>query len=270
MLIRGETPADIAAIHALNKAAFKTDAEAKLVDGLRDNGNLSLSLVADDGGIVGHVAFSPMTFVAKAGSPKPPLKAAGLAPVAVAESHRRQGIAAALIKEGLTKAKAIGVDVVFVLGDDKYYPRFGFCRAIDYGIESPYAKTENHFFVLELRPNSLGGMKGLAVYTDKFFRFLRDEEEKFEMHMTAEEAAAAASYAPDLIKRIDERLYRETSTDGHWLKTARIIGATLTVYPDIPEACLLERLISLVERGELEHQGNLRLVRFSEVRRPFK
>jgi putative acetyltransferase len=60
--IRPEAPPDLAAIHAVHLAAFPTDAEARLVDTLRDAGRLTISLVAVvEEGVVGHVAFSPVT-----------------------------------------------------------------------------------------------------------------------------------------------------------------------------------------------------------------
>lgn len=49
-----------------------------------------------------------------------------MAPVAVTASRRRQGIAFALIDEGLERARAGGWQAVIVLGDPDYYRRFGF------------------------------------------------------------------------------------------------------------------------------------------------
>src|SRR5688572_12508038 len=97
VVIRPEQPDDASAIYAVHAACFPSDAEARLVDLLRQAGRLSLSLVAEaEGAIVGHVAFSPVTAaIAAIGT--------GLAPVAVLESYRRQGIAARLIEAGLTK-----------------------------------------------------------------------------------------------------------------------------------------------------------------------
>ena len=80
MTVRPEKPQDIAAIYAVNAAAFPTEAEAELVDALRDQGALAVSLVAEhEGQIVGHIAFSPMTMEGADSH----LKAIGLAPVAV-------------------------------------------------------------------------------------------------------------------------------------------------------------------------------------------
>ncbi len=70
MLIRPETPDDIDAIRDLTAAAFASmpysdGTEPELIDRLRADGDLHLSLVACDGdALIGHVAFSPVTTVA--------------------------------------------------------------------------------------------------------------------------------------------------------------------------------------------------------------
>jgi putative acetyltransferase len=93
-----ERPGDRAAIYAVHAASFPTDLEARLVDLLRATGRLSVSLVAEVGGaVIGHIAFSPVT--AASG-----VAGAGLAPVAVAEPHRRQGVAAGWFGRGWRRA----------------------------------------------------------------------------------------------------------------------------------------------------------------------
>jgi putative acetyltransferase len=47
VVIRLETPADLAAIHEVNRLAFGQDAEARLVDALRDGNFVRASLVAE-------------------------------------------------------------------------------------------------------------------------------------------------------------------------------------------------------------------------------
>lgn len=67
MIIRPETPNDIESIEELTLAAFTslfTDnpIEHLIINGLRETGVLSLSLVAEmDKRIVGHVTFSVVT-----------------------------------------------------------------------------------------------------------------------------------------------------------------------------------------------------------------
>lgn len=62
MLIRVEIPIDAPGIDALLRRSFESDAEAKLVHDLREDGFLTLGLVAtdDEGQVVGYVAFSPV------------------------------------------------------------------------------------------------------------------------------------------------------------------------------------------------------------------
>ncbi len=155
--IRLETPGDRAAIRLLVVAAFPTRAEADLVDRLRADGEVVYSLVAtDDAAVVGHVLFSPMTA---------PFRALGLAPVATAASHRRQGIASLRIKEGLALAGADGWQAVFVLGDPDYYGRFGFNAALAAAFSSPYAGE--HFMALTLG-GTLPTLAGEVAYAPAF------------------------------------------------------------------------------------------------------
>ncbi|GAB1580984.1 GNAT family N-acetyltransferase [Phyllobacterium phragmitis] len=129
--VRDEEPADIAAIHRVVEAAFQQSMEADLVDRLRADGDAVISLVAEeDGEIVGHVLFSPMS----ASFP-----ALGLAPVSVLPGRQNQGIGSMLIREGLKQAESRGCRVVFVLGEPAYYRRFGFDPALAAGFGSPYA-----------------------------------------------------------------------------------------------------------------------------------
>lgn len=64
MLIRDERPEDAKTIYDITRAAFKTMAysvgdEQDLINALRDDGALSVYLVAERGTeIVGHIAFS--------------------------------------------------------------------------------------------------------------------------------------------------------------------------------------------------------------------
>lgn len=119
MLIRTEAPADILVVDQLLKEVFATEAEANLVMALRENGRRTLSLVAcdDEGEIVGHVLFSPVTVAGE------DLNWQGLAPLAVKQAYRRQGIGAELVKEGLSSLGELGYPACVVLGDPAYYAR---------------------------------------------------------------------------------------------------------------------------------------------------
>ncbi len=164
--IRPERPGDAAAIHAVHAAAFSTDDEARLVDALREAGHARISLAAEeDGRIVGHVAFSPVTIDGSSSGSE----GLGLAPVAVIPSQQRRGIGSALIREGLAICRKEGYSFVVLLGHPEYYPRFGFQRASDFGLANEYGADEA-FMVLELAPGSLP-LGGLVKYGPEFGRW---------------------------------------------------------------------------------------------------
>lgn len=124
--IRPEAADDEATIHALTEAAFRdmpvSDGdEHHLVDRLREAGDLTLSLVAEDAErIVGHIAFSPVTISDGAKGWY------GLGPVSVWPELQKQGIGGALIRRGIADMRAMGARGIVLLGSDEYYPRFGF------------------------------------------------------------------------------------------------------------------------------------------------
>lgn len=159
--IRVEATGDREAIHAVHAASFPSDAEARLVDALRDSGRLSVSQVATHQTIVvGHVAFSPVSLPgASAG--------VGLAPVAVLPAFRRRGIADRLIREGLAACRALDFRFVVVLGEPEYYGRFGFLPASRWGLEDEYGGGDA-FQALELQPGAIPAGGGLVRYASEF------------------------------------------------------------------------------------------------------
>ncbi|OIQ23100.1 GNAT family N-acetyltransferase [uncultured Vibrio sp.] len=164
MLIRTEAPVDILPIDRLAKAAFDTDAEANLIMTLRENSHLTLSLVActDEGEVVGHAMFSPVTVQGE------DCLWQGLAPVCVKEEYRNQGIAETLIREGFASLFEFGYPVCVVLGDPKYYSRFGFVNAKNLGFECQWEVPEGAFQIIELAPEQLEAHSGLIEYCAEF------------------------------------------------------------------------------------------------------
>ena len=145
--IRSETPADIEAIAAVTKAAFETLAisehtEQYIVEALRAADALTVSLVAERAGrVVGHIAFSPVTISDGTSGWY------GLGPVSVLPEYQRQGIGAALIREGLAELKRLGARGCCLVGHPDYYPRFGFEHPADLTVEGVPPEA---FFVLPL------------------------------------------------------------------------------------------------------------------------
>jgi putative acetyltransferase len=167
--IRRERTDDVAAVRAVHRAAFGTDAEACLVDRLRVAGQVSVSLVAEvDGTVVGHILFTPVSIVAPAGR----RDGLGLAPLAVLPANQRRGVGSALVRDGLAVCRLERCPFVVVLGHPTYYPRFGFRQASAVGLSNEYG-ADKAFMVLELQPGSLPPGGGLVQYGPEFAAWSR-------------------------------------------------------------------------------------------------
>jgi putative acetyltransferase len=125
--VHAEQPGDEPAIAALTMAAFRDTAqsegnEAAIVERLRADGDLALSLVLVNGdqAIIGHAAFSAVSI--SDGSPG----WYGLGPISVIPLRQQSGIGSTLVEEGLAKLRTMGAQGCVVLGDPRYYSRFGF------------------------------------------------------------------------------------------------------------------------------------------------
>jgi putative acetyltransferase len=161
MNVRPEQPADREAVHAVHVASFTSDLEARLVDMLRAAGKLTISLVAEEEGqILGHVGFSPVTAPGATGG-------VGLAPVAVLPAFRRRGIAAALIRQGLAVCGELDYSFVVVLGEPDYYRRFGFTPAAAWGLQDEYGGGQA-FQALELRADAIPPGTRIVRYAPEF------------------------------------------------------------------------------------------------------
>lgn len=126
--IRPETAADETAIEQVTRAAFLSHAyshqtEQFIIRALRAAQALSVSLVAvEDGRVVGHVAFSPVSI--DDGS----RGWYGLGPVAVEPAAQGKGIGRALIERGLARLRELGAAGCVLVGEPAFYARFGFAH----------------------------------------------------------------------------------------------------------------------------------------------
>ena len=144
---RPETSGDVAAIRAMNLAAFPTAEEADLVEALRADPSAwidGLSVIADapDGT---PAAYALLTRCRVGDAP-----ALALGPCAVLPSHQRKGGGGAAIRAALETARQMGENLVVVLGHPEYYPRFGFRRASEYGISVSFDVPDEALMALAL------------------------------------------------------------------------------------------------------------------------
>lgn len=173
MRVRQEQAEDVGAVHALNRAAFGGDVEARLVDALRDSDAFvpELSIVAELGGaVVGHLLLTRAAVVSD--SSRTP--ALALAPMCVAPERQRRGIGAMLVREGLRRAEGLGHAVVVVVGHPAYYPRFGFERASDYGVRVAFEAPDEAVMLRRLggAPAPRGGV---VEYAGPIMRLVADQ-----------------------------------------------------------------------------------------------
>ena len=153
MHIRTEREEDYSQIYEVVKKAFEkaehSDGnEQDLVEKLRKNKAYinSLSLVCEDNDkIVGYVMFTKNKIGKVTGLT--------LAPLAILPKYQHRRLGTLLVKSGLKIAKELGYEYVVVLGNPKYYNRFGFVTSKEFGIKSPFDVPSKNFMALNLIDN---------------------------------------------------------------------------------------------------------------------
>jgi len=167
--IREANESDLNDVMQVEKEAFRYEKEAILVSQLLEDESAEpiISLLAfKEDEAVGHILFTKATIN---GKDSPPLIYL-LAPLAVKPEHKKQGIGGMLINVGLNKLKDMGVEMVFVLGHEHYYPKYGFKNdAGRMGFAAPYPIPEEQagaWMVQFLGPEDAGGVTGRVVCAD--------------------------------------------------------------------------------------------------------
>jgi putative acetyltransferase len=170
VLIRREAPGDAEVIRSVTAAAFArpgedVPVEAPLVDWLRESQEWipELSLVAVDpgGDVIGHVVCTRGTI----GS----ALVLALGPLSVRPDWWRQGVGKALMHAVLGAADARGEPLVALLGSTRYYPKFGFRMASEYGITPKQREWAEHFQVRALTAYD-PAVRGEFAYPEPFDR----------------------------------------------------------------------------------------------------
>lgn len=160
--IRNEKKSDIEVISEITIAAFAdcpygNHTEQFIINALRNANALTVSLVAEiEGKVVGHIAFSPVTISGDI------CDWYGLGPVSVLPAYQKQGIGKSLIQRGLDLLKASGGKGCVLVGDPKYYERFGFRNLPELILEGV---PKENFLALPFGENSA---HGVVVFHEAF------------------------------------------------------------------------------------------------------
>jgi putative acetyltransferase len=161
MHVRPERPEDTDEISGVLESAFPSVVESVLVQRLRENNRLTISLVAvEDMQLLGYIGFSPVTVGVET-------IGLGLAPVAVMPEYQRNGVGSQLIIEGLRIAATLGFKLIVVLGDPSYYCRFGFRPASELGLKDEYGGGDA-FQAKALLSIDKSSIRGLVKYAREF------------------------------------------------------------------------------------------------------
>ena len=154
-------PAPMHEAERLLDAAFGLDRRTKASYRLREGSAPvpGLSFHAVDtvsGRLAGLVSFWPLR-IHPEGQP-----ALLLGPLAVHPDFQNGGLGDALMRTGLNAARKVGHILVFLVGDEPYYGRYGFIRAPERIIlPGPYDPAR--LLHLELQEGALGEARGLLL-----------------------------------------------------------------------------------------------------------
>ncbi len=160
-----ERPADRAAREALLDRAMGPGRKRKSSEKLR-RGRLpasGLSLVARDafGSVIGTVRL--WHIAAGVDGNAKPIPALLLGPLSVDPSAAGKGIGSALVCAAAERARALGHGAILLVGDPKYYERFGFANARTAGLSMPGPYERHRLLALELKSGALDGARGVIV-----------------------------------------------------------------------------------------------------------
>jgi predicted N-acetyltransferase YhbS len=158
-IFRPALPDDLPKLSALHARAFGPGRFARTAYRVRE-GTPDVTphcrVCIIDGHLVAAVRFTPITVGGKGA-------ALLLGPLAVDPAWANQGYGRGLVAKALEDARAAGIAIVLLVGDEPYYGRLGF-RRIPWGqITLPGPVDPNRLLAAELQPGALAGYTGPVV-----------------------------------------------------------------------------------------------------------
>ena len=83
-----------------------------------------------------------------------------LGPLAVDPARKGQAIGVALVRNGLSRAKELGYDVVVLVGNFEYYKRFGFINSSKISLDGYYDKSR--LLIKNLQKEDISNVYGIV------------------------------------------------------------------------------------------------------------
>jgi predicted N-acetyltransferase YhbS len=156
--VRHVLPEDLPQIFALHALVFGPGRFARTAYRIREGAPLisPWCLKALSGGrIVAAIRFTEIRVGETA-------RALLLGPLAVEPRVAGRGYGRRLVAEGLMRARASGIKLVLLVGDEPYYGRFGFVRVPEGQIELPGPVDPARLLAAELEPGALTRYSGMV------------------------------------------------------------------------------------------------------------
>jgi putative acetyltransferase len=167
--IRAETPGDVAAIDALQLAAFDDPQIPPLIAAIRASPGWipELALVAERGErLIGHIIVSGTDLAAEDGTLVPILM---LSPLGVVPDEQNKGVGSMLTRAVLALADRRPEPLMIVQGHPTYYPRFGFVRGRTIAVLPPeHLGAIDQAWMARRRPGTPANVRGRVVYPQAF------------------------------------------------------------------------------------------------------
>jgi predicted N-acetyltransferase YhbS len=156
-IIRPAQPEDGAAISALHARAMGPGRFARTAYRVREAAAQEISpfcrVCTIAGRIVAAVRFTAVGIGGRGG-------ALLLGPLAVDPDLANRGYGRGLVAEGLEDARAAGIEIIVLVGDEPYYSRLGFRRVPNGQIVMPGPVDPDRLLAVELRPGALENFSG--------------------------------------------------------------------------------------------------------------
>jgi predicted N-acetyltransferase YhbS len=160
MKIRLQTQDDAGKVDALLDLTFGEDRFNKAAYALRE-GVLAiddLSFVISDGEqLIGTLRFWPINIGGK--------QSLLLGPIAIDPKKQGSGFGINLMKHGLMTAEEIGYQSVVLVGDETYYQKIGFSRALATNLIMEGQHDQSRLLAQELVPGALKDIQGQITKT---------------------------------------------------------------------------------------------------------
>ncbi len=157
-VVREVRPEDGAEISALHARAFGPGRYARTAYRIREGrGAFSryCRVCLIDGRIIAAVRFTPITIGGRTG-------ALLLGPLAVDPAFANRGYGRGLVGEAMDAARADGLSLVLLVGDEPYYARLGFVRVPIGQIVFPGPVNPMRILAAELIPGALATYSGMV------------------------------------------------------------------------------------------------------------